>query len=128
MHYTELYAAADGQSHFREHIIELPHRIDLGDYSNPFTASNVLFWSFEAGNATDWHTAPQQQFVILLTGRIAIETHGGERREFQAGDILLANNLNGEGHRTQTLEAGSGMLIPKDRLGERLQLLTSTLP
>jgi quercetin dioxygenase-like cupin family protein len=123
MHYTELYCDAQGISQFRQVNLDLPHGIDMGDYSDAFSSSAVIFWSYKAGVTTDWHTAPQTQFVILLSGRIAIESASEERREFSAGDILLANNLLGQGHRTITLEDGHGLLIPKEALGERLQLL-----
>lgn len=125
MRYTEIFIDPDGLSRFREVEITHPHRIELGDYSDPFEASQVLFWSFPKGCETDWHTAPQEQFVVILAGKIAVETDAGERREFTSGDILLANNLTGRGHRSYTLSAGTGMLIPKEALGERLQRLVS---
>ena len=53
----------------------------------------------------DFHTAPTRQFIILLDGRIEIETSLGDKRIFSSGDILRMEDITGKGHKTKNLEA-----------------------
>ena len=51
------------------------------------------------------HPPPRRQWVIILQGAMEISTTSGERRRFGAGDCLLAEDLNGQGHRTDDVGA-----------------------
>jgi hypothetical protein len=46
------------------------------------------------------HPPPRRQWVVILRGAMEISTDRGDRRRFQAGDCLLAEDLAGSGHRT----------------------------
>jgi len=46
------------------------------------------------------HQPPRRQWVIILQGAMEISTAAGERRRFGPGDCLLAEDMNGTGHRT----------------------------
>ena len=39
----------------------------------------------------------------MLDGEIEIEVSDGEKRIFRGGDILLAEDTSGQGHRTRTI-------------------------
>ncbi len=52
-----------------------------------------------------FHTAPRRQFVVGLSGATEIELADGTRRRFGPGDVLLADDTTGQGHRTQVVEA-----------------------
>lgn len=111
---TELYSDEQGVSQFRDIAIDACYEHDLGFYTDAGAAASVRFWSFEPERFSDWHTAPQTQYVIILEGKIAITTDNGEERVFQAGDILLANNLSGKGHQSRTIAKGRGLIITQD--------------
>jgi hypothetical protein len=73
--------------------------------SGPFPVHAALFVA-QPKDATDWlaHVAPQRQWVILLSGRVAVTTDG-ERREFIPGDVILAEDTTGQGRLSTPLTA-----------------------
>ncbi|NUR57106.1 MAG: cupin domain-containing protein [Catenulispora sp.] len=46
------------------------------------------------------HRAPAVQWVIMLRGTIEVTDSTGEARRFSPGDLLLAADVTGAGHRT----------------------------
>ena len=56
-----------------------------------------------AGSVQDWHTAPQRQYVITLSGRGEIEVAGGKKIALEPGHIELAEDLTGKGHITRAI-------------------------
>ena len=46
------------------------------------------------------HPAPARQWVIMVRGVIEVATSQGETRRFGPGDLLLAADTEGHGHRT----------------------------
>jgi len=67
--------------------------------SGPFACTGVTFVE-QLKDASDWqaHVAPQKQWVIVLSGRVAITTSDGVRRDVGAGDVVLAVDTTGQGH------------------------------
>lgn len=57
----------------------------------------------------DLHPPPRRQWVIILQGAMEISTTSGERRRFEPGDCLLAEDTQGEGHRTD--DVGEDRLV-----------------
>ena len=47
----------------------------------------------------DYHAAPRRQMIVVLRGAFEITTSHGERKRFERGDCLLAEDVEGEGHR-----------------------------
>ena len=52
-----------------------------------------------------WHNAPRRQFVITLTGRSEIGVGDGSSQQLGPGDMMLAEDLTGQGHTTRIVEA-----------------------
>lgn len=120
MHYVRLYADETGESHFEE--VELP----TSELRSP--VSPAVFQATEAlplkGGAfrrvlkenpgEDAHVAPRRQFLVMLRGRIEVETSLGEVRSFGAGDVLLVEDTTGRGHLTRNIgtEVRSYLQIP----------------
>jgi len=104
MKVTRIYADERGESHFADMEIELRDAGPIGRLSGPVSVASVIFRENEPTYDYDWHVAPQRQFVVLLDGAIEIETSDGERRTFQAGEILLVEDVSGRGHRTRNVE------------------------
>ena len=47
----------------------------------------------------DYHVAPRRQMIVVLRGAFEITTSLGERKRFECGDCLLAEDVEGDGHR-----------------------------
>jgi hypothetical protein len=103
---TRIHADADGVTRFEDIAIPLNDAGEIGRLSADLPADAVVFRETDASYDYDWHPAPRKQWIILLDGRISIETGDGEVREFGGGDILLVEDTQGRGHRTKQLSAG----------------------
>jgi len=92
---VRLYTGDDGQSHF-----------DLGQVAlHPQDAFNPLSGEeTAAGSSLDWHTAPHRQYVITLSGRLEFETRDGATQVVEPGDVLLAEDTTGGGHRWRLID------------------------
>ena len=105
MKVTRVYADAAGDSHFGEIDIPLKDGGTIGRLSDRHPVKNIIFRENDSGYDYDWHCAPQRQYIVLLDGEIEIETSDGEKRRFRGGDILLAEDVSGRGHRTRTVNS-----------------------
>ena len=105
MKVTRIHTGDDGQSHFE--ALEIPLAIsDAGAMSSPIPIESVFFRdTTEAGPAVwDYHVAPRRQFVVHIRGRTEIEVGDGTRQTFGPGDVLLADDLTGQGHISREVE------------------------
>jgi quercetin dioxygenase-like cupin family protein len=67
-------------------------------------AQTISFEETSAGASLDWHNAPHRQYVITLSGRLEFETRTGGRQVVEPGDILLAEDTSGGGHRWRLVD------------------------
>ncbi|WP_181305337.1 hypothetical protein [Rufibacter sp. XAAS-G3-1] len=49
----------------------------------------------------DWHPAPDTQYVLTLTGTLEFTTSLGDTFLLETGDVLIATDLTGSGHKWQ---------------------------
>ena len=90
-----LFTGADGQSHVEDTTIPL---------GLVQAATAVHFEETAAGSALDWHTAPHVQYVITLSGTLEFTTRDGETFVLHPGDVLLAADTTGSGHRWRLID------------------------
>ncbi|HMN95949.1 MAG TPA: hypothetical protein PKC43_09795 [Phycisphaerales bacterium] len=90
-----LTTGRDGESHVA--VIPLPLRV-------PAAATAVEFAESPPGASLDWHPAPCLQYVITLSGTLEFVTRGGERFLLRPGDVLLAADTTGGGHRWRLID------------------------
>jgi len=103
MKVIRIYTGEDNQSHF-EHL-EIPlNDTRLGRMTDLLPAEGILFRETSPGLVYDFHTAPRRQFVLFLSGAAELECGDGTVRRFGAGDILLADDLTGQGHISRDVE------------------------
>jgi quercetin dioxygenase-like cupin family protein len=96
---VRLWTGDDGDSHFEEGTIDLSKR-ERGDVlSEVVAAASLSFQETKSGGSYEWHQDPVPRFVITLSGTLEFETRGGERFTIRPGDILLAEDNSGSGHR-----------------------------
>ena len=73
--------------------------------SAPLPATSVIFVEIPEERESDWHNAPERQFVVVLSGVIESETTDGQTRRFGPGDMTLAADVDGKGHTGRVIEA-----------------------
>lgn len=102
---TRVYADTHGNSQFEDIQIPLTSAGTIGYLSEKYDVESLVFRKVLPAYDYNFHTAPARQFIILLDGKIEIETSLGEKRIFTAGDILQMDDITGKGHKTRNLEA-----------------------
>ena len=85
-----LYTGADGDSH-----------VEVGSVTGGEVvgAQSVMFKESPAHASFDWHNDPIPQYVITLSGVLEFTTAGGETFTLRPGDVLLAEDHTGSGHK-----------------------------
>ena len=99
-----LFTRDDGQSHFDVSTIEWHQSEALNTISRSEPAQSIHFEETPAGASLDWHNAPHRQYVITLSGRLEFETRTGTRQVVEPGDVLLAEDTSGGGHRWRLID------------------------
>lgn len=89
-----LYTGEDGNSHFKKGIISDGALVQ---------ADHTLFKETAANGSFDWHNDPIPQYVITLSGILEFTTKTGETFTIHPGDVLLATDHTGTGHKWRLL-------------------------
>ncbi len=100
---TRVYTGSDGKSHFEDVEIELLDKGPMGSVSSLWSTKGVLFRKVSGDYDLDFHNAPRRQFVVNLTGAVEIEVGDGTKRQLGAGSILLAEDTEGQGHISRSI-------------------------
>lgn len=101
---TRVYSDVNGDSQFEDVKIPLSAAGPIGYLSEKFEVEGMVLRKVIPSYDYDFHTAPAKQFIILIDGKIEIETSLGDKRVFSAGDILQMEDVTGKGHKTKNLE------------------------
>jgi quercetin dioxygenase-like cupin family protein len=62
-------------------------------------AESIMFKETPPHSAFDWHNDPVPQYVITLAGILEFSTRDGETFTIHPGDVLLAVDNTGTGHK-----------------------------
>ena len=103
MQITRLYTGSDDESHFEDIEIPLEDSGDIGKLSQLQNTSGIIFRETGPNYDYNWHNAPRRQYVIMLSGAVDIEVGDGTIKRFGTGDILLAEDTTGRGHRSRAV-------------------------
>lgn len=103
MKITRLYTGTDNESHFEDIEITLNNAGEIGKLSEKVNATGIIFRKTEPSYDYDWHNAPQRQYIIMLDGAVDVEIGDGTVRRFSTGDILLAEDITGRGHKSSAV-------------------------
>lgn len=69
-----------------------------------FETQTIRFNETPPGSTYDWHNAPTMQYVVSLTGTLEFETFLGEMFILKPGEILIAMDTTGSGHRWKIID------------------------
>src|SRR5688500_15711040 len=93
-----MYTAADGKAAWVESDLDAQPEWLAG-----IAVTKIRCGSRAPGELQDWHTAPQRQFVIILSGQLQIGFEDGSTKVFGPGDARLVEDTTGKGHTTIAL-------------------------
>ncbi|HEX4182729.1 MAG TPA: hypothetical protein VHY34_05685 [Caulobacteraceae bacterium] len=100
-----MWTGEDGDSLFEEGVLELTEG-ERGDFIGHAIAANAIsFRETDAGGAWDWHEDPVPRFVLTLSGTLEFQTKSGATFTIRPGDVLLAQDNTGSGHKWRLLDA-----------------------
>ncbi len=103
MKVTRIYTGADNESHFEEIEIDLKDLGMIGRISALEPASGIVFRETEGDYDFEFHNAPRRQYVINLDAAVELETGDGTKRVLGPGEVLLAEDTTGRGHRSRAV-------------------------
>ena len=104
-HILRIYSGDDGQSHIEEVPLPMQPFTDTegahGEGTPLQHTTGIAFRVSPPGYLLSWHCAPRRQYSITLAGEAEIEVGDGTVRRIGPGDVLLAEDLTGQGHITR---------------------------
>ncbi|ABI61941.1 cupin domain-containing protein [Granulibacter bethesdensis] len=96
---VRMWTGPDGNSLFEEGVITLKEGA-RGDFVGlPIKTQYISFQETKSGGSYEWHQDPVPRFVITLSGTLEFETKSGATFTIRPGDILLAQDNSGSGHK-----------------------------
>ena len=102
-----VYSGDDGQSHIEEMPLPMQPFTDTeGAHGEGTALQNVKGITFRVSPADyelGWHCAPRRQYSIALSGEAEIEVGDGTKVRTKPGDVVLAEDLTGQGHITRVV-------------------------
>ena len=101
---VRLSTGPDGQSHFTDGTVAWTTQDAVNAISAREAVAAISFEETAAGSALDWHNAPCRQYVITLSGTLVFETRSGATLTIRPGDVLLAEDVTGGGHRWRLVD------------------------
>ena len=110
MKITWMRTGADGQTMFEDLQIATT-RGERGDETPLLRVDGVFFRTGQPALDMDFHNAPRRQLVIPLGGELEVEAGDGTLRHIGTGDALLADDLDGQGHKSRFIPDGATVVF-----------------
>ena len=112
---VRMYTGEDGRSHFEDIEPELEALIDgWPQDARAVIHGGIVVQRFDPERSNPWHHAPGQVAVFTMKGSVEIEVGDGNKRVIGPGDVLIAEDVSGEGHYTREVgpEARVSFFVP----------------
>ena len=90
----KLFTGPDGDSHVRTGTLR---------EHEPNEVSAIHFAETAAHGSFDWHTAPEAQYVITLSGTLEFTVRDGHTFILRPGEVLIALDTTGTAHKWRML-------------------------
>lgn len=104
MRVIRIFTGADFRSHFEDFELPLPHCGAYSRYSDAIPVTQATFRETPPQGFYGLHNPPTRQLVLVMAGRVEFTCGNGDRRILGPGDLMLAEDLIGEGHSSRELE------------------------
>ena len=104
MRIHNLYADADGESHFRDIEVAWTEERNGSRLSKRLPATGIIFRQSPRDYDLDWHPAPRRQYIINLDAGVQITASDGESRTIAAGEVILVEDTTGKGHLSKAVD------------------------
>ncbi|PIQ20570.1 MAG: hypothetical protein COW65_14205 [Cytophagales bacterium CG18_big_fil_WC_8_21_14_2_50_42_9] len=91
----KIYTGPDGHTHIISGSVA---------ENNLNKAISIHFKETHPHSSYDWHPAPTTQYVITLMGTLEFTTHLGETFILRPGEVLLAMDTTGTGHKWRMID------------------------
>lgn len=102
-----VYSGPDGRSRIVEEPLAMQPFVDTegahGESTPTQPVAGITFRVSPPGYVLDWHCAPRRQYSISLSGTGEIEVGDGTVIRLGPGDVVLAEDLTGQGHVTRVV-------------------------
>jgi quercetin dioxygenase-like cupin family protein len=95
LHAFKIYTGPDNQTHVQEGTLDVAAQTEV---------ITIHFKESPPHTSYDWHNAPVFQYVITLSGTLAFTTRIGEKFIIRPGDILVATDDIGTGHKWELID------------------------
>lgn len=96
---VRMWTGDDGNSLFEEGVVELVEG-ERGDFvGGSIPVHGLSFRETQSGGSYAWHQDPVPRYVLTLSGTLEFETKSGGTFTIRPGDVLLAQDNTGTGHK-----------------------------
>jgi len=115
-----IYTGRDGQSHFSDDALALKADA-MGRLSTGL--QRAVGWMYAESpreRFVDWHTSGPGGVSVMLEGWMDVEIGSGETRRLVAGDVLIALDTSGQGHRSRMSANTRGLSLMFDQPAETM--------
>lgn len=96
---VRMWTGPDDNSLFEEGHLDIGTGLHGKASGLPIAVHELSFQETASGGSFEWHQDPQPQFVLTLSGTIEFEVKSGATFTLHPGDVLLAQDNSGSGHR-----------------------------
>ena len=96
---VRIWTGEDGNSLFEEGMIDLSEGMQGDSVGKAVPAVELSFQETRSGGSYEWHRDPVPRFVVTLSGTLEFEVKSGGTFIIRPGDILLAQDNSGSGHK-----------------------------
>ena len=101
---VRIWTGEDGNSLFEEGFIDLAEGMRGDSVGKPVRVAEMSFQETRSGGSYEWHQDPVPRFVITLSGTLEFEVKSGATFIIRPGDILLAQDNSGTGHKWRLMD------------------------
>jgi hypothetical protein len=110
---VRIYDGDDGQSHVTELAFDFTERD--GTRTLPDRAESIAFYRRDVDSFQGFHRPPRRQYMFYLTARVELGLGDGTSVIMEPGDVLLAEDVAGQGHSSRVLTPGMCAVVPLAR-------------
>ena len=96
---VRMWTGENGNSLFEEGVIDLEEGMRGDQIGDPIEVERLSFRETSSGGSYEWHQDPVPRFVLTLSGTLEFETKSGATFTIRPGDVLLAQDNSGTGHK-----------------------------